>query len=139
MNDLTKTGPQSNGSAATRQQGSDAGDQERPALHPPVDVLEDAGGITLYADMPGVPRERLNVHVEGDDMLVIEGELGLDLPQDMQANHAEVARSRYRRQFTLSKELDASKVSAELKQGVLKLRIPKSEQAQPRRIQVNAG
>jgi HSP20 family molecular chaperone IbpA len=140
MNDVTKT-RQFKDNAVAQQKGeqSGQGDQDRPALHPPVDVLEDASGITLYADMPGVPREHLNVHVEGDDMLVIEGELGLELPQDMQANHAEVGRSRYRRQFTLSKELDASKVSAELKHGVLKLRIPKSEQAQPRRITVNAG
>ena len=60
----------------------------------------------------------------------------LSVPQGMQASHAEVTLSRYRRTFTLSKELDADKVSAELNQGVLRLRIPKAEHAQPRKISV---
>lgn len=141
MNEVAKKNEGKEGAVSAKQQDTqlDTREQDQPALLPPVDVMEDASGITLYADMPGVPRDRLNVHVEGDDMLIIEGEMGLSLPQDMQASHAEVGRSRYRRQFTLSKELDPSKVSAEFKQGVLKLRIPKSEQAQPRRINVNVA
>lgn len=112
--------------------------RDERALLPPVDVVEDSTGITLYADLPGVSRERLNLRVEGDT-LTIEGELALDVPQDMQASHAEVQQSRYRRSFTLSKELDADKVGAELSQGVLRVRIPKAEHAQPRRIEVKAA
>ncbi len=104
-------------------------------LMPPVDVIEDAGGITLYADLPGVPREKLNLHVEADT-LTIEGEVALDTPAGMEASHAEVALPRYRRVFTLSKELDSGKVGAEFAHGVLKLRIPKAEHAQPRKIEV---
>jgi HSP20 family molecular chaperone IbpA len=63
--------------------------------------------------------------------------MALPLPEGMQATHADVELSRYRRVFTLSKELDTGKVSAELSNGVLRLRIPKAEHAQPRRIQVN--
>ena len=116
----------------TRQ--SQAGEQ--PALVPPVDVVEDAEGITLYADLPGVPKERLDVHIDGE-MLVIEGEMGLEMPKDMEATHVEVSLPRYRRVFTLSRELDPDRMDAELKQGVLKLRIHKVEQAKPRRIQVH--
>ncbi|MEO7128133.1 MAG: Hsp20/alpha crystallin family protein [Rhodoferax sp.] len=112
--------------------------RDERALLPPVDVVEDSTGITLYADLPGVSRERLNLRVEGDT-LTIEGELALDVPQDMQASHAEVQQSRYRRSFALSKELDADKVGAELSQGVLRVRIPKAEHAQPRRIEVKAA
>jgi len=108
------------------------------ALLPAVDVIEDTGGITLYADLPGVPREKLNLHVEADT-LTIEGEIAIALPEGMEPTHVEVALPRYRRAFTLSKELDAGKVSAELNHGVLKLRIPKAEHAQPRRIQVAVG
>ena len=108
------------------------------ALLPAVDVIEDANGITLYADLPGVPREKLNLHVEADT-LTIEGDIALELPEGMEATHVEVTLPRYRRVFTLSKELDAGKVSAELNHGVLKLRIPKAEHAQPRRIQVAVG
>jgi len=110
----------------------------QPALLPPVDVIEDAGGITLYADLPGVSRERLSVHVDGDT-LVIEGDMGLEIPQDLQATHVEVSLPRYRRVFALSKELDAQRLSAELKQGVLKLRLQKAEQAKSRRIEIKVN
>ena len=108
------------------------------ALLPPVDVIEDAGGITLYADLPGVPKERLNVHVEGET-LIIEGEIALEVPRDLQATHVEVGMPRYRRVFTLSKELDAERLSAELRHGVLKVRLNKAEHAKPKRINVTAG
>ncbi|MFO1217210.1 MAG: Hsp20/alpha crystallin family protein [Burkholderiaceae bacterium] len=112
--------------------------RQEPALLPPVDVVEDATGITLYADMPGVPRDKLSLRVDADQ-LTLEGEMALALPQGIEASHADVTLSRYRRAFTLSKELDADKVSAELANGVLRVRIPKAEHAQPRKITVQVG
>lgn len=109
--------------------------RDEAAMMPPVDVYEDAAGITLYADLPGVPKDKLVVQVDGD-ALTIKGDVVLDLPEGMEASFAEVSLPRYRRVFTLSKELDAEKVGAEFNNGVLKLRIPKVEQAQPRRIEV---
>ena len=132
MNDMTT----SQTAAATREEGKPS--RQDTALLPPVDVVEDATGITLYADLPGVPREKLDVRVEGDQ-LNIEAELALPVPQGMTASHAEVGRSHYRRAFTLSKELDPEKVSAELNQGVLRVRIPKAEHAQPRKIKVQVN
>ncbi len=123
----------SNNVTQTSQSASQA--RQEPALLPPVDVVEDATGITLYADLPGVPKDKLNLRVEGDQ-LGIEADLVLPVPQGMEASHAEVTLSRYRRTFTLSKELDPEKVSAELSQGVLRVRIPKAEHAQPRKINV---
>lgn len=107
-------------------------------LLPPVDVVEDSAGITLYADLPGVPRDKLQLHVEADT-LTIEGEIALAAPEGLESIHAEVGLPLYRRVFTLSKELDAEKVSAEFTQGVLTLRIPKAEHAQPRRISIQVG
>jgi HSP20 family protein len=112
--------------------------RQEPALLPAVDVIEDATGISVYADLPGVPKDRLNVRVEGETLL-IEAELVLAVPQGMEASHAEVQRTRYRRAFTLSRELDPEKVAAELSQGVLRLRIPKAAHAQPRRIEVQVA
>jgi HSP20 family molecular chaperone IbpA len=106
------------------------------ALMPPVDVVEDSSGITLYADLPGVPKDKLNLLVEADT-LTIEGEVSLVVPEGMESVHAEVSLPRYRRVFTLSKELDAAKVSAEFNQGTLKLRIPKAEHAQPRKVEIS--
>ena len=98
-------------------------------------MIEDAGGITLWADLPGVPKDRLNLQVEGVT-LSIEAELALAVPEGMEASHVEVNLPRYRRVFTLSRELDADKVNAEFAHGVLKLRIPKAEHALPRKIQI---
>ena len=112
--------------------------REDVALVPPVDVIEDSGGITLYADLPGVPKEKLNLQVDSGT-LTIEGELGLEMPEGMESTHAEVSLPRYRRTFTLSRELDADKVSAEFADGVLKLRIPKAEHALPRKIEISVA
>ena len=108
------------------------------ALLPAVDVIEDAGGITLYADLPGVSKDKLTLQVDADT-LTIEGDVSLSTPSGMAASHVEVDVPRYRRVFTLSKELDSGKVSAELRQGVLKLRIPKAEHAQPRKIEIKVS
>jgi len=108
------------------------------AATPPVDIFEDAAGITLLADMPGVARDRLDVRLDGDT-LTIEGTVDLSAPEGMRALWAEVDVPRLRRSFTLSRELDPGRIEANLKDGVLSLRIPKQPQAQPRRIAVQAG
>ena len=105
------------------------------ALLPRVDVIEDKSGITLYADLAGVPKDKLSLHMEADT-LTIEGEVGLTLPEGMEPSHAEINLPRYRRVFTLSKELDSDKISAEFEHGVLKLSIPKAEHLQPRRVEI---
>ncbi|MGJ7512543.1 Hsp20/alpha crystallin family protein [Variovorax sp. GT1P44] len=106
------------------------------ALTPAVDVVEDGSGITLYADLPGVSKEKLQIQTESDT-LTLEAELDIPVPEGLQSTHTEVALGRFRRTFKLSKELDPSKVTAKLVRGVLSLRIPKAEHAQPRRIQVD--
>jgi HSP20 family protein len=112
--------------------------RDAQAMTPRVDVLEDDTGITLIADMPGVSKESLEINVE-NDALVIEGVISSATPQALEATYAEVRVPRYRRSFTLSRELDAGHIEAQLKDGVLKLRIPKHEQARPQRISVNVS
>jgi HSP20 family protein len=108
------------------------------AMVPRVDVLEDETGITLLADLPGVPKDQLELKVEGDTLL-IEGAVAPAMPGGLEPVYAEVRVPRYRRAFTLSRELDATRIDANLKDGVLNLRIPKQEHAQPRRITVQVG
>lgn len=127
-----RTAPRDN----TRQ--GDRSSASQAALTPPVDVIEDQNGITLYADLPGVAREKLHLQIESDT-LTIEAEADLTLPEGLTSHHSEVDLARFRRVFTLSKELDTERVSAELAQGVLTLRIPKAEHAQPRRIEVQVA
>ncbi|HXG29154.1 MAG TPA: Hsp20/alpha crystallin family protein [Nevskiales bacterium] len=107
-------------------------------LLPSVDVIEDAAGITLYADLPGVPKDKLLLQIE-DGTLLIEGEMNLDIPDGLEAGHADVNLLRYRRVFNLSKELDVNQINAEFEHGVLKLRIPKAAHTQRRRIEVKVA
>jgi HSP20 family protein len=102
---------------------------------PPVDIAENESGFILFADLPGVSKDDLTVRVDGDT-LVIEGVLTAPTPEKMDLVYGEAQFSAYRRQFTLSRELDCSRIEANLKNGVLKLTIPKTEEAKPRRIKV---
>ena len=106
-------------------------------LVPPVDIIENAEGITLTADMPGVSKEALSIGVEGD-RLTIEGGVSLNEAPAMHNVYAEVRVARYRRSFVLSRDLDTEKIEARLSHGVLTLHIPKAERAKPRRIEVKA-
>lgn len=130
--------PAAASASAARARTASSRPRDDLALVPPVDVIEDPQGITLYADLPGVPRELLNLRVDGDQ-LIIEADMRLDMPEGLRAGHAEVTRQHYRRVFTLSKELDAEQISAELTHGVLQVRLPKAAHAQPRKIQVALG
>lgn len=130
------------GTATGSQAQASAGRQlERPSvgvIRPPVDVIEDPQGITLIADLPGVSKDKLNLRLEAHS-LTIEGALTLDVPQDMESRYAEVRHQHYERTFALSRELDGEKATAELAHGVLRVRIPKTAQAAPRKIQVNVA
>lgn len=79
------------------------------ALIPPVDIIESEVGITLMADMPGVSRERLGVKVDGEQ-LVIEGAAEVKVPEDLELLHGEIRNPYFRRTFTLSRELDPTKI-----------------------------
>jgi HSP20 family protein len=104
-------------------------------LRPPVDVFEDAEGITLVTDMPGVDRDRLNLQVDKDS-LIIEGDARIEMPEGMEALYADVHSTRYRRSFALSSELETSGIEASIKDGVLRVRIPKRAEVRPRKIEV---
>ena len=105
---------------------------------PPVDIFEDESGFTVIADMPGVSKDQLNVRVTGDSLL-IEGMASVPEIGGMELVYGEVHTPQYRRSFTLSRELDPGKIEAKLENGVLRLRIPKGEQAKPRRIEVSTS
>ncbi|RKU02144.1 heat-shock protein [Burkholderia sp. Nafp2/4-1b] len=110
----------------------------RPAITPAVDIVEDRQRVTLRADLPGVPRENLDVKVH-DNTLTIEADTRVDTPAGLRVRHAEVRAPRYARTFVLSPDLDTSRIDASLRDGVLTLTIPRREETRPRRIDVTAG
>jgi len=120
---------------STRDAGGMTAHETETVMRPAVDIYEDAEGITLLADMPGVDRERLNLEVDRDS-LTIEGDTRIDLPEGMAALYADVHSTRYRRSFTLSGELAVDEVKASLRDGVLTVTIPKRAEVRPRKIEV---
>jgi len=92
----------------------------------------------VQADMPGVSKDGLSIQADRNS-LVIEGNAVIDVPAAMEAIHAEVQATRYRRSFALSGELDAERIEATLKNGVLTLRIPKRAEFRPRKVEVRVG
>jgi HSP20 family protein len=112
--------------------------QQQRQVVPPVDVFETEAAITLLADLPGVRREQLQVRVDADN-LVLEAVADTAAPEQMEVVYGELQCPAYRRQFTLSRELDTGRIEAQLRDGVLRLTIPKAEAARPRRIEVQAG
>ncbi|CAI8917434.1 Hsp20/alpha crystallin family protein [Methylocaldum szegediense] len=109
--------------------------EHQVVLTPPVDIYEDADGITLIADIPGVSKDRLNIEVDKRTLL-IEGDAHLEMPEGIQALYADIRSTRYRRSFSLSPELEPNNIDASLKDGVLTLRIPKRAELRPRKIEV---
>jgi HSP20 family protein len=108
------------------------------AIRPLVDIFETADGITLRADMPGVSKDGLNLRVEGANLLV-EGTIGIVPEQKMAALHADVRSTLYRRTFVLGSELEAEKIEADLKDGILTVRVPKRPELRPRKIEVRSS
>jgi len=116
----------------------DARPVRQAILRPAVDVFENGHSITLLADLPGVAEDALGLEVDGRT-LTIQGDIHIDMPQRMESMHADVRSTRYERAFTLSNELDTDNIEASLKDGVLRVSIPKREEVRPRKIEVSAG
>jgi HSP20 family protein len=137
MNDQTDVARrESNGDVSTETNGRAANAES--TLRPAVDIFETEEGITVQADMPGVSKDRLNLRMDGTNLL-IEGRIGIAPQDQMQPLYADVRSAVYRRSFLLSNELEANKIDANLKDGVLTVRIPKRAELRPRRIEVRTG
>jgi len=115
-------------------------EQTRPgAIYTPdVDIFESETDITLLADMPGVTTEKMAIDLR-DDVLTLTGEAETDGEASEEPIVMEYGVGKYYRQFTLSEVIDQAKITAELRDGVLRLVLPKVEKATPRKITVSAG
>ncbi|BCZ84711.1 Hsp20/alpha crystallin family protein [Paraburkholderia terrae] len=135
MNDTTELTQRDQTNLARRE-----GDQSarRMTITPAVDIFEDGQAVTLWADLPGVTKDKLDVRVH-DGNLSIEAEAVVPTPANLRLQHVEVREPRFARTFTLSPDFDTSKIEASLQDGVLKLTIPRREEARPRRIEVKTG
>lgn len=100
---------------------------------PPVDIYEDDEGLVLLADMPGVEPDDLDVQADHEAVTIKGAAKHLIHGEPI---YREFELSGYYRQFRLPREIDTDRITAEFKFGVLSLKLPRSQQVLPRRIEV---
>lgn len=110
----------------------------RQAFTPYVDIYEDGDGLTLVADMPGVPPEGVDVRVEKETLLLRGHAPELKL-ESGRAVFAEYQTGDYERSFTISRAVDTTRIEAKIADGVLTLRLPKAQSAKEHKVQVKPG
>ena len=110
--------------------------QDLATVAPVVDIYENDEEILLHADMPGVTKENIFVNVDN-------GKLEISGVRNLQTKGAESWQEfddiEYRRVFSVPQTIDVAKVNAELKDGTLKLHLPKAEVAKPRTIEIRTA
>ena len=112
----------------------------RPGLvfTPMVDIFESEGNITVLADMPGVASDGVTIDLQNNELKIM-GEVEDQGSEQERYLLREYNTGRFHRHFSLSDRIDQNKITASMKDGVLRLVLPKAEKAKPRRIEVKAG
>ena len=106
---------------------------------PAVDIYEQDGNIVMKAELPGVDPRAVDIRLE-NNTLTLRGERKLDKEVKEESYHrVERAYGAFSRSFTLPTVVDQGSIKAEYRDGVLKLTLPKREEAKPRQIQINVG
>ncbi len=113
-------------------------EQTRPGRSyiPNVDIYETPEGLWLWADMPGVDENSLEVHV-ADGVLSLEGRVALQEYDSLSPVYTEYNVGNYARRFSLSDAIDVERIKARMTNGVLELELPKAERAKPKQIPVS--
>ncbi len=109
-----------------------------PVFTPLVDIFETEKALTVVADMPGVKPEDLSIDLR-ENVLSFVGDVAAPEGDGEQDVYREYRTGRYAREFRLGELIDQGKIDAEIKEGVLRLTLPKVEKATPRKITVKAG
>ncbi|OGV34227.1 MAG: hypothetical protein A2020_04380 [Lentisphaerae bacterium GWF2_45_14] len=112
-------------------------DDKRPVFSPAVDVYETKSDIQIIADMPGVEQSALDITFN-DDILSLTGAQSEAVPEGFNLLHGGAKTGVFKRSFNILSDIDAEKISAKMNNGVLRIVLPKSEKAQPRKIEVTA-
>lgn len=123
-----------------KQEVTSPAEQTKPGLvfTPSVDIFENDKELVLLADMPGVQAKALNIDLR-DNTLTLDGEVEPFEAAGEEDVLTEYEMGKYYRQFSVSEVIDQEKIDAQLKDGVLRLTLPKVEKAAPRSITVQAG
>ncbi len=122
----------------TKDKQNSLGEIAKNALIPPVDILEDEESVTLFADLPGVGKEDLDIQIDNQTLYIL-GKLKRDSEKQPSRYYTELAEKDYYRAFTIGDEMDKNNIRATINNGVLKLSIPKSEKVKPKKIDIKTS
>jgi HSP20 family protein len=111
---------------------------ERRTVPPAVDIYETPEGSVLVADVPGCDEKSVDIHLE-DDVLTITARRADETVADHDATYAEYRPADYERSFSVSELIDTAKITATVKDGVLRVTLPKAEAAKPKKIAVKTA
>lgn len=112
--------------------------RSRKAYVPQADIYETAEDIVVVADMPGIDEKSVDITLE-KNILTINGYVESEAPQNYSLAYAEYEVGDYERSFTLSNQIDQEKIEATVRNGVLRLRLPKAGPAKARKIVVKSA
>jgi HSP20 family molecular chaperone IbpA len=112
--------------------------RDQLAFVPRADIYETAEGITILADMPGVDESTVDITLE-NNVLAIRGYVKPEEPERLSLVYSEYRVGDYERAFSLSDQIDQDGIDAVVKDGVLKLYLPKITEARKRTIAIRAG
>jgi HSP20 family molecular chaperone IbpA len=106
------------------------------AFLPTTDIFETEQALSVVLEMPGVDKDNVDISVE-NDTLTIQGRIDYSKYEGLQPVYTEYNIGHYVRTFQISSKIEQGKISAELKDGVMTLVLPKAEKAKPRKIKVS--
>lgn len=112
---------------------------EGPSFLPPTDIYETDNAIVMFLDVPGADPEGLDVQLEKRVLSIFARSRPYEPPEGYAELYAEYETGNYRRAFTLSEEIDRDRIEASLKQGVLRLTLPKTAPSPAKKIPVRAN
>ena len=127
-----------NTQSVARKDDAELASRNKDTLVPHVDICEDKDSVTLYADLPGVDKEGLDVHID-KDTLQLYGRRAGGTDAKTGGSYTEMPARDYYRAFTIGEEVDREHIAANLNNGVLKVVLPKSERVKPKKIAIKCG
>jgi len=110
----------------------------RVELTPAVDIYEKDDALVIVADMPGVDEKHLDVTLE-NDVLTFAGHAAAQDPAGLDPLYREFQAADFRRSFTIATDVDREKITAAIRNGVLRITLPRAAAAKPRKITVQGG
>jgi HSP20 family protein len=108
------------------------------AFMPNADVFETEDALTVVLEMPGVDRDHMEIGID-NGVLTVEGQIDFGKYEGLRPIYGEYNVGPYRRSFRISNRINQDRISAEMRDGVITLLLPKAEEAKPRKIEVRSG